>query len=229
MISIIIPVLNEANGLTQHLQALQPFRAAGHELIVVDGGSQDQSAALAKPLCDQVLCTSKGRAIQMNLGAQQAKGTLLLFHHCDSTLPEEALLLLTPLINSVCWGRFDVELSETTGLLGLVGTMMSLRSRWTGIATGDQSMFVSKALFQQIGGFPNQPLMEDIALSASLKKRQPPICFTAKVITSARRWQKNGVLRTIVLMWCLRLSYFLGVRPETLVKIYYPNHASKTK
>lgn len=224
LISIIVPVLNEAETLAQHLSALQHFRAAGHELIVVDGGSDDQSTEIAKPLCDKLLVSLKGRAIQMNHGAQQASGALLLFHHCDSILPTEALTLLESIaLNQQCWGRFDVQLSENKGLLRLVGKMMSLRSRWTHIATGDQSIFVSKILLQQINGIPLQPLMEDIELSKRLKKIHPPICLSAKVITSARRWKTHGTLKTIGMMWRLRLQYFWGTAPEKLVQIYYPN------
>ncbi|OPX56527.1 transferase 2, rSAM/selenodomain-associated [Oceanospirillum multiglobuliferum] len=235
MISIIVPVLNEAEGLALHLQALQAFRVEGHELIVVDGGSTDQSVHIAQPLCDKLLHSPKGRALQMNAGAEHAEGHLLLFHHCDSTLPPDALSLLAPIANAQpCWGRFDVQLDERKGLLALVGHMMNLRSRLTGIATGDQSIFVSRQLWRQIGGIPIQPLMEDIELSTRLKKLQKPICFHAKVTTSARRWQKNGTIKTILFMWQLRLRYFFGDSPEHLVRLYYPdvkpaNHHAHSK
>jgi len=216
-ISVIVPVLNEAADIREALAALAPLRARGHEVIVVDGGSDDGSASLAAPACDRLLDSGRGRALQMNAGARAAKGDALVFLHADTRLPERADELILAALARASWGRFDVRIASRRPLLVLVGCAMNLRSRLTGIATGDQAIFVRRDAFP---GFPDIPLMEDIALSRLLKRRGPPACLRARVTTSARRWEARGVLRTIFLMWRLRLLYALGATPQRLARDY---------
>lgn len=220
-LSIIVPVLDEAAGIAATLQALAPLRAAGHEIIVVDGGSRDATAALAAPLADAVLNSERGRAQQMNTGAAAARGAVLLFLHADTLLPPQAdARLLQAVAGGASWGRFDVRISGQSPWLPMVARLMNLRSRLTGIATGDQAIFVRAALFRQLGGFAPQPLMEDIELSRRLRRSGPPACLTERVLTSGRRWESRGVWRTIVLMWLLRWRYWRGAAPETLARAY---------
>jgi rSAM/selenodomain-associated transferase 2 len=215
-LSVVVPALNEARGIRAALEALAPLRSRGHEVIVVDGGSSDRTPELAAGLCDRVLSAPRGRAIQMNAGARAAGGDVLVFLHADTRLPPgaEALILDCPV-----WGRFDVQIEGRHPLLKLVACAMNLRSRLTGIATGDQAIFVRREAFP---GFPEIALMEDVALSKLLKRRGAPACLRQRVVTSGRRWESRGVLRTIFLMWRLRLLYFLGVSPERLARRYGP-------
>ena len=225
-LSIVMPVLDEAAGIAAALQALAPYRERGVELIVVDGGSTDNTTDLAGPLADRVIAAPRGRGMQMNAGAAAAHGDVLLFLHADTRLPAGAdRLLLDGLSRSGrLWGRFDVRI-ESGGLLALVAGMMNWRSRITGIATGDQAMFVARAAFENAGGFPAIALMEDVALSARLKRTGKPLALRARVSISARRWQKHGVLRTMLLMWRLRLGFFLGADPAKLARAYgYAKH-----
>jgi rSAM/selenodomain-associated transferase 2 len=221
-LSIIIPVLNEAVRIPDVLTAIQPYRARGVEVIVADGGSGDQTVKLALPLCDQVVTAPRGRGAQMNAGAAAARGDILLFLHADTALPAEADRLVRDGLASGdrAWGRFDVAIMGRHWLLPIVAFMMSLRSRLTGIATGDQAVFVLRDAFAAVGGFPDIPLMEDIVLSQRLKRLTPPLCLRERVITSGRRWEKNGVMRTIVLMWRLRLAFYLGAKPDDLARAY---------
>ena len=221
-LSIIVPALNEAEGIAEALSALEPLRARGAEVIAVDGGSEDGTADLAGPLCDRVLIAPRGRAAQMNAGAAVARGGVLLFLHADTRLPLDAdRLVLSGLAHEACeWGRFDVRIAGRHPLLPLTARLMNLRSRLTGIATGDQALFIDRQAFVAVGGFPNIHLMEDIALSQRLKRRGPPLCLSAPVVTSGRRWETHGVFYTIVLMWRLRLAYFLGADPAQLARIY---------
>lgn len=220
-LSVIIPVLNEAAGIAAALMALSPYRARGVELIVVDGGSADETVTLAETLADHVLSARRERAAQMNCGAAAARGEVLLFLHADTRLPDDAdTLIRDGLVRSGrAWGRFDVRF-DTGGLLPGIAAMMNLRSRLTGIATGDQAMFVAKSAFEMTGGFPPIALMEDIALSTRLKRISRPLCLRDCVTTSARRWRTNGVLSTIFLMWRLRLAYFFGADPAHLAQRY---------
>ena len=221
-LSIVIPVLNEAATIEAALRALAPLRARGAEVIVVDGGSADDTAALAKPFADAVIASERGRATQMNAGAKVARGDVLLFLHADTRLPPDAdRLVLEGLANAGrVWGRFDVAIQGRHPLLPIVAASMNARSRLTGIATGDQAMFVTRKAFNAAGGFPEIALMEDIALSQHLKRISPPLCLHARVTTSGRRWESRGVLRTILLMWRLRLAYFLGTNPDALARRY---------
>ena len=220
-VSIIVPVLDEAADIEAALAALAPYQTRGCELIVVDGGSRDETCALASPLADRVLAAPRGRAAQMNAGASIARGDVLLFLHADTKLPANAdALIRDGLVRSGrAWGRFDVRFDQD-GIMSLIAVMMNLRSRLTGIATGDQAIFVTRAALDAIGGFPAQPLMEDIALSSRIKRISRPAYIRARVTTSAQRWRKQGVLRTVFLMWRLRLAYFLGADPAHLARQY---------
>jgi len=209
--------LNEARGIRAQLEALAPLRARGHEVIVADGGSTDGTAQLALGLCDQVLDAPRGRAIQMNAGARAATGFALVFLHADTLLPPLADQVVFSSLKTHIWGRFDVKIDGRHALLKLVGRAMNLRSRLTGIATGDQAIFVRREAFS---GFPEIALMEDVAFCKRMKRLGPPARVRETVLTSGRRWESRGVLRTIVLMWSLRLLYFLGARPERLVRFY---------
>ncbi|MFT4561037.1 MAG: rSAM/selenodomain-associated transferase 2 [Gammaproteobacteria bacterium] len=221
-ISVIIPVRNEAILIASVLLALDGWRQLGHEIIVVDGESSDNTLAIAKPLCDQLVQTSAGRARQMNAGAKIACGDVFLFLHADTKLPKELESEIAALSErgDAFWGRCDVLLDGKESIYRVVEWLMNWRSRLTGIATGDQAMFVSRDLFDQCGGFPNIALMEDIALSTSLRQIVTPKCLSLRVRTSARRWQRNGVIRTILTMWGLRAAFFVGVSPQRLNTIY---------
>jgi rSAM/selenodomain-associated transferase 2 len=221
-LSIVIPVLDEATTIVTALEALAPLRARGSEIIVVDGGSSDDTAALARPLADFVIASARGRAAQMNAGAALARGDVLLFLHADTRLPDDAdRLVLEGLARSKrAWGRFDVAIEGQHPLLPLVAAAMNRRSRLTGIATGDQAMFVTRDAFDFVDGFPDIPLMEDITLARNLKRVSRPLCLRSRVTTSGRRWERRGVLRTILLMWRLRLAYFFGATPDELARRY---------
>jgi len=219
-LSIVVPTLNEAQNIVPLLTGLQPLRVRGVEVVVADGGSSDGTPALAAPLADQVLSAAQGRARQMNAGAARATGVALLFLHADTRLPDDALRAVDFALNRHRWGRFDVRFDSRRPLLRLVARMMNLRSRLTGIATGDQALFVTRAAFQAVGGFPEQRLMEDIELSRRLKRMGSPACLKTPVITSARRWEEHGAWRTILLMWRLRWAYWRGATPELLARHY---------
>ena len=216
-ISLVMPVLNEAGAIAATLASLAPLRARGHEVIVVDGGSEDGSRELAAPLADRVMVAPRGRACQMNAGAAAASGEALVFLHADTRLPANADHLVLYALKKNLWGRFDVAIEGRSALLPVIALLMNLRSRLTGIATGDQAIFVLRKAF---AGFPEIALMEDVAFSKSMKRRSPPACLHAKASTSGRRWERHGVLRTIILMWRLRLAYFLGAAPDELARRY---------
>lgn len=220
-LSIVIPVLNEAVGIEAALTPLQPLRIAMPiEVIVVDGRSCDDSARIAKPLVDRLITSPAGRARQMNLGAQHASAPTLLFLHADTQLPKNAVEQITQALNCYAWGRFDIELAGRSGWLPVVSWMMNQRSRLTGIATGDQGLFMHASSFKAVGGFPEQPLMEDIELSKRLKRVSRPACLKAKVVSSGRRWDEFGAWKTIRLMWRLRYRYWRGVSATQLAKEY---------
>jgi len=220
--SVIIPCLNEADQIGELLHSLQPLRSRGAELIVVDGGSADGTLDIAAPLADRALAATRGRAAQMNAGAAVASGDVLLFLHADTRLPPDADTTVAQALARPgrCWGRFDVRIIGPHLLLRVVAAMMNARSRWTGIATGDQAIFVTREAFGRVGSYAEIPLMEDVALSKRLKLLAHPLCLRARVTTSGRRWQQHGVLRTILLMWRLRLAYALGADPERLAARY---------
>lgn len=221
-LSIIIPVLNEAETIRPALEALALLRARGVEVIVADGGSDDGSGDCAAKFADQVVTSERGRGAQMNAGAVVARGGVLLFLHVDTQLPDQAdrLVLEGVAETGRAWGRFDVTITGESRLLPVVAALMNVRSRLTGIATGDQAMFMTREAFAQVGGFPDIALMEDIAMSRRLKRLSWPMCLRVRVITSGRRWDKRGAMRTIVEMWGVRLAYFLGVSPSTLATHY---------
>ncbi len=221
-ISVIIPALNEAENIVSMLESLAPLQKHEHEVIVVDGGSQDSTVELVKGKADKIIHSQAGRACQMNAGARRATGDILWFLHADTRVSDSAAMqILMALQNqNNYWGRFDIQLSGKHFLLRIVEQLMNLRSRLTGIATGDQGIFVRRDCFEAIGGFRTIPLMEDIEISRRLKKWSRPCCIHDKITTSSRRWEERGVLRTILLMWRLRFAYALGVRPEKLASIY---------
>ncbi len=218
--SIIIPVLNEAATIQNSLLTLQSLRDRA-DIIVVDGGSVDDTVARATPYADKILLAKQGRATQMNHGASAATGDILVFLHADTELPEHALALIAQGIHKhQPWGRFNIQLAGKHFMFTVIAVFMNWRSRITGIATGDQVLFVTKTAFNAVGGYPEIALMEDIAVSRALKKISPPVCLTVQVKSSARRWEHYGIYRTILLMWSLRLQYWLGVDPELLAKHY---------
>tara|TARA_B110000444_G_C18802568_1_gene578196 strand:+ start:641 stop:1315 length:675 start_codon:yes stop_codon:yes gene_type:complete len=217
--SIIIPVLNEARIIEIFLKRLSPFREKC-EIIVVDGGSQDRTAMLARPLCDQLILSRPGRGLQMNTGASYASGGYLLFLHGDTILFQDCDSLLKE-VRASDWGFAPIILSGSDWRSRIISRFMVWRSTFTAVATGDQMIFVKSSLFKTIGGFANIPLMEDIEISKRLRKVTSPKLLSRPVITSSRRWRENGYLETVILMWWLRLAYFLGVSPETLARYYY--------
>jgi rSAM/selenodomain-associated transferase 2 len=221
-LSVIVPVLNEADGIAAALAALAPLRRRGAEVIVADGGSQDSTVAQATPLADRVIVAPRGRAAQMNAGAAAATGDVLLFLHVDTQLPPNAVTMIAEGLTQSgrVWGRFDVRIDGKHRLLPVVAAMMNARSRLTGIATGDQAMFVARQAFQRVDGFPAIPLMEDLVLSRRLKRLGPPLCLRARVRTSGRRWERHGVIRTILLMWRLRFAFWRGADPADLARQY---------
>jgi rSAM/selenodomain-associated transferase 2 len=220
-LAIVVPALNEAAAIERTLAALAPLRARGAAVIVVDGGSGDGTAALAAPHADAVIRSAPGRALQMNAGAAAARAERLLFLHADTVLPPHAdALIADALARGARWGRFDVRIDGRAVLLCVVSALMNARSRLTGIATGDQAIFVERALFEQVGGFAEQPLMEDIELSRRLRAIARPACLRPPVVTSGRRWETRGVWRTVVLMWRLRWRYWRGESADVLARVY---------
>ena len=224
-LTIIMPVLNEAAGMAAALAALAPFINNGAQVIVADGGSTDATVAIA--LARQspsitVVHAGPGRALQMNAGAEHATGKALLFLHADTVLPPHADTLVQQALASGAqvWGRFDVRIEGKSAWLPVIAALMNLRSRLTGIATGDQAIFMTQAAFAVLKGYAAQPLMEDIDMSRRLLQLSPPACLRAKVVTSGRRWETRGVWRTIVLMWRLRYAYWRGTPPERLAQLY---------
>ena len=220
MLSVIVPTLDEADSLPRTLAAAREPGAA--ELIVVDGGSRDGTVPIARSLADRVLVSSRGRARQMNAGAAAARGEILLFLHADTRLPAHYPALVTRALADppVVGGRFDVRLDAHGVAYRIIERAISLRSRITGVATGDQAIFVRREVFERLGGYPPLPLMEDIALCRALKRAGRMVALHATVVTSARRWQRDGVARTVVLMWALRAAYYAGISPTRLARIY---------
>jgi rSAM/selenodomain-associated transferase 2 len=221
-LSIIVPVLNEARQLPDTLQGLAPLRMRGSEVIIVDGGSEDETLAVASRAGVRTATSARGRARQMNVGARIATGDTLLFLHADTVLPENAERTIDTALSDRrhVWGRFDVCIQGRSWMLSVVAALMNWRSRVTAIATGDQAIFVTRHAFESVGGFPDQPLMEDIELCKRLRTLSPPACLRARAITSGRRWESRGVWRTIFLMWRLRWAYWRGVPASALANVY---------
>ncbi len=222
LISVIIPALNEAQNIVETLKRLQAMRARGHEVILVDGGSRDATASKAAPLVDSVVHASAGRARQMNVGAAKARGDILWFLHADTLADENADCLISDAVlkQDRRWGYFHVRLSGHHPPLRMIETCMNFRTRFTAVATGDQGIFVKADLFHAVDGFADIPLMEDIEISQKLKQLGRPARIADPLVTSSRRWEKNGVITTILLMWRLRLAWFLGANPEKLARRY---------
>lgn len=222
-LSVIIAALNEADNIVATLAPLQAMRSRGVEVILVDGGSTDATTQRAAPMVDRTLESAQGRATQMNAGAKMAAGDTLLFLHADSILPPDADALIGNGLQAAshAWGRFDVTIKGQHFLLPVVAWFMNHRSRLTGIATGDQGLFMTASAFNAVGGFAEMPLMEDVAMCVALRKDGAPLCIPQQIVTSGRRWEKHGVWRTILLMWRLRLAYFFGADPVALHRSYY--------
>ena len=224
-ISIIIPCLNEARHIEATLEPLQALRRRGHEVMVCDGGSRDNTCQLAAPLADRLISTEPGRARQMNAGARAARHKILWFVHADTQVPANADQLITQGLQTSGrhWGRFNVRLSGRQPVFRLIERLINIRSCISRIATGDQGIFVYQSLFEGLGGYEDIPLMEDISLSKKLKKIGPPLCISRPLTTSSRRWEKHGVIPTVLLMWRLRLAYWLGTPADRLAKAYRNN------
>ena len=222
VLAVVLPTLDEAAGIDTTLRALAPLRQRGALVVVADGGSRDGTVARAVPHADRVITTPRGRALQMNAGAAAADGAEhLLFLHADTQLPPDADALVRDALARRAWGRFDVRIDGRSPWLPVVAALMNLRSRATGIATGDQAVFMTRAAFDAVGGFPDQPLMEDIEVSRRLKRHVGrPACLRARVVTSGRRWDERGAWRTIVLMWRLRWAYWRGASADTIAARY---------
>ncbi len=221
ILSIIIPTLDEAATIEELLTRLRAWQAGGVETVVVDGGSRDDTVARAGPLASRVVVRAPGRARQMNAGAREARGRHLLFLHADTRLPPGADLSIASVLSDQCaWGRFDVQLAGRHPLLPVIARAMNLRSRLTGIATGDQGLFMTREAFEAVGGFPDQPLMEDIEMSCRLRRLSPPACLKEKVTSSGRRWERDGAWATIRLMWRLRWRYWRGASADDLAREY---------
>jgi len=219
-ISVIVPVLNEEKTIASALRAL--LQLSPHEIIVVDGGSGDRTVEICRSLSIKILSWERGRARQMNFGARRATGDVLLFLHADTRLPKTAFAdIATALGDPRCLGgRFDVELEGSHPMLKIVGALINYRSRATKIGTGDQAIFVRREAFERIGGYPDIPLMEDVALCRALKRLGGVACLRTRVMTSARRWESDGVWRTILRMWTLKILYLAGVSPARLKQFY---------
>ena len=225
-ISLVLPVRNEARLIREQLQRLQCYRAKGHEIIVIDGGSVDATIEQTRGLVDMCEVSAAGRSNQMNHGASEAKGDILLFLHADTELPINADECICTALTAQDsrWGWFDIKLSKPQLAFRVVATMMNLRARLTSVSTGDQALFVERELFQEVGGFPPLALMEDIAISKVLRRRGSPARPVGLVTTSSRRWEEYGLISTVLLMWRLRFLYFIGVKPQKLREMYYPSH-----
>ena len=221
-LSIVIPTLNEAATIRDCLQALSSVRDRGAQIIVADGGSRDETVTRARAGADKVVVSKPGRGGQMNAGAREATGQWLLFLHADTRLPENMADVITAWeFSRSAWGFFFVRLDSPRMVFRIIERLMNWRSYYSRIATGDQSLFVKRELFERLGGYADIPLMEDIELSKRLRRTGRPLVALARVTTSARKWEREGVVRTVLLMWRLRLAYFFGADPAVLVRKYY--------
>ncbi len=227
-LSIIIPCLNEEANIEATLKPLQTLRERGHEIILGDASSTDNTVTLATSLCDKIISCEKGRAAQMNAGANEATGDILCFIHADTLCPEnlDRIIIHELKTTHYLWGHFNIKLSSSKPVFRLIESLINIRSCITGIASGDQGIFIYRHIFKRLSGYSPIPLMEDIEISRRLKKISKPVCIKNRpLITSSRRWEKHGVLRTVLLMWTLRLKYSLGTPAEKLVT-QYPQHDS---
>ena len=232
-VSIIIPIRNEADNLPHLFANINSLNPMPQQVILVDGGSKDNSINITQRYIEELMLDNKsainwqmvesiaGRAAQMNAGAALATSDVLLFLHADTQLPIDAISEVAAAMQKSEWGRFDVQLDSRQPMLWMVSIMINWRSRLSDIATGDQAIFIKRALFKQVGGYPNQALMEDIELCKRLKGITKPVCLKSKVMTSARRWQQHGTWRTIILMWQLRFDYWRGVSADDIRQRYY--------
>lgn len=220
LVSIIIPTLNEEGSINRLLQQLQMYRQQGHEVIIVDGGSKDNTCSISKKLSDKLIESNPGRAAQMNTGAEEASNNILWFLHADTFLPENAIEPIQKTLIHYDWGRFNIKLSGSNSLFRIIEKMINLRSCFVGIATGDQGIFVKRETFKRVNGYSILPLMEDVDLSKKLKIISKPACLKERLITSSRRWERNGILSTVFLMWRLRFLFWIGVSADKLAVQY---------
>lgn len=225
-ISVIIPVFNEATNLKQNLQRLFASLddSSSVEVIICDGDSTDQSIQIANQFPCQVTSSRPGRAQQMNVASKLAVGDWLLFLHADTSLPEQWISLLD---NNLQWGFFPVKLNGQHYFFRVIETAINLRSRLSSIGTGDQALFFKRTFFGSLQGFPSLPIMEDIAICKKARQTHKPWIPLKPVITSSRRWEQNGIIKTIILMWGLRLAYWIGIDPARLHQIYYPSNVPR--
>jgi rSAM/selenodomain-associated transferase 2 len=221
-LSIIIPTLNEGENILPTLTCLDQLEKHTIEIILVDGGSQDNTLEISRPYVDTILTSGKGRARQMNLGAKHASGHILWFLHADSLIPDNADQLIINNLQQThyAWGRFNIQLSGSKWVFRIIERFINTRSRLTSIATGDQGIFVLRKEFEKINGYADIPLMEDIELSKQLKKISSPACLKQTIMTSSRRWESNGIIKTVMLMWYLRFAYFTGTPAAKLAQLY---------
>jgi len=226
-IAVIIPTFQEEQTIPLTLNALADLKM--DEVIVVDGGSRDHTKAIADRYFSQTnnlqgkaIMASRGRALQMNAGAAASRADILLFLHADTRLPDNGRTMIEQVMKTATTvgGRFDVQFEVDRGYAWLISRMMNLRSRWTGIATGDQAIFVRRDIFSRLGGFSNIPIMEDIDFSRRLKQAGTIVALHSKVTTSFRRWERGGPLRTILCMWILRFLFGIGISPRILQQFY---------
>jgi rSAM/selenodomain-associated transferase 2 len=220
-LSVIVPMLNEEGAIARTLGAIRRG-APGAELIVVDGGSEDHSLEAARGGCDALIQSARGRAVQMNGGAARARGDVLAFVHADTIVPETFAADIARAVSDpkVAGGRFDLRLDDPHPLFVLIGALISMRSRLSRTATGDQAIFVRREVFASLGGFPEIPICEDLDFARRLKRAGRVACLHSKVVTSARRWRRRGITRTVIRMWTIRLLYLAGVPPARLSRFY---------
>jgi rSAM/selenodomain-associated transferase 2 len=220
-LSIIIPVFNEATTIVQTLGRLKDD--VGVELIVVDGGSQDNTVELAKQMGVKVISSPiSGRAQQMNIGAVAARGDILLFLHADTQLPQnyQKIVQLTLAKEKVIAGAFELAIDGQQWSLRLVEKMVNWRSHFLSLPYGDQAIFLDKKVFQDLGGFANLPIMEDFEFVQRLKRRGKIAIVPVAVLTSGRRWQKLGVFKTTLINQLIIVGYYLGISPARLRHFY---------
>jgi rSAM/selenodomain-associated transferase 2 len=222
VLSIIVPVHNQARSIGAILHALKSFRDRGAEIIVVDGGSNDDTAMLARPLADQVIRSPRGLGLQMNEGAKVANGFIFLFLRPETKLPPDAdtQVMYGRSRDTSVWGRFDLRLAGRHMMLPLAARYLNWRSRMSGIASGEQAIFVQREAFFRIGGFRHMPVMEDVDLCQRLKAISPPICVASRVTAPGERFDRDGMWKTLRAMWAMRMRYRMGAKPDDLAKRY---------